>query len=145
MFRLSPIKLWRNISVMIFLIAIIFVLIGTFTIRSDLAVQWDRGGVPSNFSGIWVLWVMLLLAFWAMFTHDSFSKKRLGQIPLSREMSGACSSGLVAVWTIVIIVLVTYHFWPTTAIPAIGTIAIVLCYSLFVVIAYVRDRKNVKF
>lgn len=97
MFRLSPIKLWKNISVIIFLIAIIFTLIGTFTIHGELVVHWNSVGVPNNSSGKWILWVMLLLAFLSMFTHSSFSKKRSGQKPLSMEMSSAFSSGLEAV------------------------------------------------
>lgn len=144
MFRLSPIKLWRNISVIIFLIAIIFTLIGTITIHGDLTVHWNSVGVPNNFSRKWILWAMLLLAFLSMFTHSSFSKKRSGQNPLSMEMSGAFSSGLVATWTIVIIILATYNFYPETAIPIIGTTAIILCYILFIVTAYIRDKKNVK-
>ena len=142
MFRLSPIKLWRKISVIIFLIAIIFTLIGTFTIHGDLVVHWNSVGVPNNSSGKWILWVMLLLAFLSMFTHSSFSKKHSGQKPLSMEMSSAFSSGLEAVWTIIIIILVTYNFYPMTAIPIIGTIAIVLFYILLVVIAYIRDDKS---
>ena len=142
MFRLSPIKLWKNISVIIFLIAIIFTLIGTFTIHGDLVVHWNSVGVPNNSSGKWILWVMLLLAFLSMFTHSSFSKKHSGQKPLSMEMSSAFSSGLQAVWTIIIIILVTYNFYPMTAIPIIGTIAIVLFYILLVVIAYIRDDKS---
>ncbi len=144
MFRLSPIKLWRNISVIIFLIAIIFILIGTFTIHGDFVVHWNSVGVPNSFSGKWVLWAMLLLAFLSMFTHSSVSKKRLGQNPLSIEMSGAFSSGLAAMWTIVIIILVTYNLYPMIAVPIIGTIAIALSYILLFVIAYIRDNKNVK-
>ena len=60
-------------------------------------------------------------------------------------MSGALSSGLAAMWTIIIIILVTYNFYTMIAIPIIGTIAIVFCYILLAVIAYIRDRKNIKF
>ena len=141
MFRLSPIKLWKNVSVIIFLIAIIFTLIGTFTIHDELVVHWNSVGVPNNSSGKWILWAMLLLTFLSMFAHSSVSKKRPGQNPLSVEMSGAFSSGLAASWTIAIIIMVTYNFYPMTAIPAIGAITIVLCFILFTVIAYIRDRK----
>ena len=55
MFRLSPIKLWRNISVIIFLTAICFTLVGTFFIHGDLAVHWNDAGVPNNSSGKWIL------------------------------------------------------------------------------------------
>ena len=79
MFRLSPIKLWRNISIIMFLLAMVFCLIGTFTIHGVLIIHWNDAGVPNNSSGQWVLWAMLLLAFLSMFTHSSFSKKRPGQ------------------------------------------------------------------
>ena len=144
MFRLSPIKLWRNISIIMFLLAMIFCLIGTFTIHGNLIVHWNEVGVPNNSSGKWFLWVMLLLAFLSMFTHSSYLKYRSGQNPLSIEMAGAFSSGLVATWTIGIIILVTYNFYTMIAIPIIGTIAIVFCYILLAVIAYIRDRKNIK-
>lgn len=144
MFRLSPIKLWRNISVIIFLTAIFFTLVGTFSIYGDLVVHWSDAWVPNNSSGKWILWAMLLLTFLSMFTHSSVSKKRPGQNPLSVEMSGAFSSGLAASWTIAIIIMVTYNFYPMTAIPAIGAITIVLCFILFTVIAYIRDRRNEK-
>ena len=105
MFRLPPIKLWRNLSLIIFFIAIIFTLIGTVAIHGDLVVHWSSAGVPNNSSGKWFLWVMLLLAFLSMFTHSSYLKYRSGQNPLSIEMAGAFSSGLVATWTIGIIIL----------------------------------------
>ena len=88
---------------------------------------------------------MLLLAFLSMFTHSSYLKYRSGQNPLSIEMAGAFSSGLVATWTIGIIILVTYNIHPKVFIPIIGTIAIISCYILFVIIAYIRDKKNFKY
>ena len=57
---------------------------------------------------------------------------------------GVGMSGLEATWTIVIIILVTYNFYPMIAIPIIGTIGIGLCYILLVTIAYIRNRKDVK-
>ena len=145
MFRLPPIKLWRNLSLIIFFIAIIFTLIGTVAIHGDLVVHWNSVGVPNNSSGKWFLWVMLLLAFLSMFTHSSYLKYRSGQNPLSIEMAGAFSSGLVATWTIGIIILVTYNIHPKVFSPIIGTIAIISCYILFVIIAYIRDKKNFKY
>ena len=144
MFRLSPIKLWRNVSIIMFLLAIIFCLIGTFTIHSNLIVHWNGVGVPNNSAGKWVLWAMLLEAFLSMFTHSSFSKKRPGQNPLSIEMSGALSTALVSSWSIINTILVTYYFYPLTAIVMIGSIAIVFCYILFPITAYIRNRKNNK-
>ena len=144
MFRLSPIKLWRNVSIIMFLLAIIFCLIGTFTIHSNLIVHWNEVGVPNNSAGKWVLWAMLLEAFLSMFTHSSFSKKRPGQNPLSIEMSGALSTALVSSWSIINTILVTYYFYPLTAIVMIGSIAIVFCYILFPITAYIRNRKNNK-
>lgn len=61
---------------------------------------------------------------------------------MSLEMAGAISSGLVSMWTLIDIILVTYNFCALIAIPIIGTIVIVLCYILFVLIAYVRNRKG---
>ena len=142
MFRLSPIKLWRNISIIMFLLAMVFCLIGTFTIHGVLIIHWNDAGVPNNSSGKWVLWAMLLLAFLSMFTHSSFSKKRPGQNSLSIEVSGAFSTGLVSTWSIINITLVTYYFYPLTDIVIIGTAAIAFCYILFPVIAYIRNRKR---
>ena len=144
MFRLSPIKLWRNISIIMFLLAMVFCLIGTFTIHGVLIIHWNDAGVPNNSSGQWILWAMLLLAFLSMFTHSNFSKKRPGQNSLSIEMSGAFSTGLVSTWSIINITLVTYYFYPLTEIVIIGTAAIAFCYILFVVIAYIRNRKSNK-
>ena len=135
---------WRNISLITFFIAIIFTLIGTFTFHGDLVVHWSSAGVPNNSSGKWILWVMLLEAFLSMFTHSSFSKKRPGQNPLSIEMSGAFSTALVSTCSITNIILVTYYFYPLTDIVIMGSIAIVFCYILFPIIAYIRNRKNNK-
>lgn len=141
MFCLTPIKLWRNISIVAFGVAMIFTLIGTFTIKGDLVIHWSGEGIPNNSAGKWILWTLLLMAFLSIFTHGSLSKKRPGRNTLSIEMAGALSSGLVSMWSIINIILVTYNHYPTTAIPIIGTIAIVLCYILFTVIAYIRDNK----
>ena len=87
---------------------------------------------------------MLLMAFLSMFTHSSFSKKRPGQNSLSMEMSGAFSTALLSTWSITNIILVTYYFYPLTDIVIMGSIAIVFCYILFPIIAYIRNRKNNK-
>ena len=141
MFRFSPIKLWRNISIILFLVAIIFTLIGTFAINDNLVIHWNDVGVPNNSTGKWILWVMLLLAFISMFTHSSFSKKGPGRNPMSLEMAGAISSGLVSMWTVIDVILVIYNFCTLIVIPITGTIVIVFCYILFVLIAYGRNRK----
>lgn len=142
MFRLSPVRLWRTISIIMFLTAILFTLIGAFAVRGNMVIHWNSAGIPNNAAGKWILWAMLLLAFLSMFTHSSFSKRRVGKNPLSTEMSGALSSGLVSTWTITNIILVTYHLHPSTMVPAIGTIIIIFCYFLFVIIAYIRNRRN---
>ena len=141
MFRLSPVKLWRSISAALCLTAMLFALIGTAAVRGDLIIHWDSEGSPNGSTGKWVLWAMLLLAFLSMFTHSSLSAKRPGNHPMSMEMAGAVSSGMVATWTILDIVLVAYHFCPCAAVPAVGTAAVVLCYGLFAVIARLRERK----
>ena len=142
MFRLSPVKLWRNISIIMFITAIIFTLIGTFAVRGTLTVHWNDAGAANSSAGKWFLWAMLLLAFLSMFAHKSFSKERPGSNPLSIEMSGALSSGLVSTWAIADIVSVVYDLHPSIMIPVIGTAAIVSCYILFAVAAYIRDRKK---
>lgn len=122
-------------------VAMIFTLIGTFTIKGDLVIHWSGEGIPNNSAGKWILWMLLLMAFLSIFTHGSLSKKRPGRNTLSIEMAGALSSGLVSMWSITNIILVTYNHYPTTAIPIIGTLAIVLCYIFFTVIAYIRDNR----
>ena len=143
MFRLPPIKLWRNISIIEFIIAIVFTFIGMFTISDNLVIHWDGEGIPNNSTGKWILWALLLMAFLSMFTHVSFSKERPGKNALSIEMSGAFSSGLVSTWTTIIVILVIYNFYSLTVIPIIGTMVIILYYILFLIIAYIRN-KNVK-
>lgn len=142
MFHLSPRKLWRNISLGMFIIAMTFTIIGTFAINDALVIHWNETGAPNDSTGKWILWAMLLLAFLSMFAHSSLSKECLGRNKLSTEMSGALSSGLVSMWTIINIILVTYNLYLSVLIPIIGTISIVLCYIVFVIIAYVRNRSN---
>lgn len=38
-----------------FLLAMVFCLIGTFTIHGVLIIHWNDAGVPNNSSGKWVL------------------------------------------------------------------------------------------
>lgn len=51
------------------------------------------------------------------------------------------SAGKWFLWTIADIVSVVYDLHPSIVIPVIGTAAIVSCYILFAVAAYIRDRK----
>ena len=44
-----------------------------------------------------------------------------------------------------ITVLVVYNSYPILAIPIIGTIAIIFCYVLFIVIAHIREKKSGKY
>jgi len=78
MFHLAPIRLWRNISIIMILAAAIAVLLGTFFGDATIVIQWGDGGIPANSAGKWCLWVMLLLAVLSLFTHSSFSKRRPG-------------------------------------------------------------------
>ena len=140
-YRLSPIKLWRNISVSFLIIGVAFALIGTFTISGDMVVQWSSEGVPTNYSGKWVLWAMALLAFLSMFTHKSLGKISIGSVPLSKEMSGAISSGLTATWSIINAILVIYNYLGSTIVLIVGTCLVVFIYVSFALLACIRKRR----
>ena len=75
MFHLSPIKLWRNISLVMFIIAMTFTIIGTFAINDELVIHWNETGAPNYSTGKWILWAMLLLAFLSMFAHSSLKHR----------------------------------------------------------------------
>ena len=91
-------------------VAMIFTLIGTFTIKGDLVIHWSGEGISNNSAGKWILWTLLLMAFLSIFTHGTLSKKRPGRNTLSIEMAGALSSGLVSMWSIVCWRIVHYCF-----------------------------------
>lgn len=141
MFHLAPVRLWRNISIVMVVAAVIATLTGTFFSDGSIAVHWSDNGVPNNSAGKWVLWVMLLLSVLSLFTYSSFLKRRPGfQVPTGREMACAMSSGLVSMFSLLDITLVVYHFYPFTLVPIIGTIAIVCGFILCVLTAYFREH-----
>lgn len=140
-YRLSPIKLWRNISISFLIIGVAFALIGTFTVSGDMVVQWSSEGVPTNYSGKWVLWVMAVLAFLSMFTHKSFGENSIVSVPLSKEMSGAISSGLTATWSIVNAILVIYNYLGSTIVLIFGACLVAFSYVLFALLACIRKRR----
>ena len=45
MFHLAPIRLWRNISIIMVLAAAIAVLLGTFFGDATIVIQWGDGGI----------------------------------------------------------------------------------------------------
>lgn len=141
MFHLAPVRLWRNISIVMAVAAGIAALAGTFLADGSIAVHWSSSGEPNNSAGKWVLWVMLLLAVLSLFTYSSFLKHRPGfQISISREMACAMSAGLVSVFSLTDITLVVYDFYSFVIVPVIGTAAIVSVFIIYVLIAYFRER-----
>ena len=134
MFRLAPVRLWRNISIVMAVAAVIATLTGTFFADGSIVVHWSDNGVPNNSTGKWVLWVMLLISVLSLFTHSSILKRRPGfQIPAGREMECAMSAGLVFMFSLGDITLVVYPFYSFTIVPIIGAIAI-LCSFIFCVL-----------
>ena len=123
-------------------VAALFTLMGTFGIEGDLVIHWSEEEVPNDFAGKWILWAMLLLAFISMFTYSSLRKNRNGNDLLSVEMACAFSSGLVFIWMFVDVILVTYNLYALTSIPQIGMVAIVCCYILFFMAAYIQKKNN---
>lgn len=143
MFHLAPVRLWRNISIVMAVAAVIATLTGTFFADGSIVVHWSDSGAPNNSAGKWVLWVMLLLAVLSLFTHSSFLKRGPGfQMPADREMACAMSAGLVSMFSLTDITLVVYNFYPVTAVPAVGTAAMVCSLILFVMIAYIRQHNS---
>lgn len=141
-YRLSPVKLWRNISIFFLMIGVAFALIGTFTISGDMVVQWSSKGVPTNYSGKWVLWVMAALAFLSMFTHKRLGGNSIGSVPLSKEISGAISSGLTATWSIINAILVIYNYLGSTIVLIVGACLVVFSYVSFALLACIRKRQQ---
>lgn len=140
-YRLSPVKLWKNISISFLIIGVVFALIGTFTVSGDMVVQWSSEGVPTNYSGKWVLWVMVVLAFLSMFTHKSFIENSIVSVSFSEEISGAISSGLTATWSITNVILVIYNYLGSTIVLIVGICLVAFCYASFALLACIRERK----
>ena len=126
MFHLAPVRLWRNISIVMAVAAGIAALAGTFLADGSIAVHWSSSGEPNNSAGKWVLWVMLLLAVLSLFTYSSFLKHRPGF--------------QISVFSLTDITLVVYDFYSFVIVPVIGTAAIVSVFIIYVLIAYFRER-----
>lgn len=143
MFRLPPIRLWRNCSLALFGLGVCAALAGTVLIRGELAIHFDGAGVPNGFAGKWVLWALLAMAFFSLFTSASFSKKpALGQFSLSPETGSALSAWLVTAFSLVDVLLVAYHLFPYAAVQAVGFALIVGTLPLFLLTAFVRNRRS---
>ena len=65
MFRLPPIRLWRNCSLALFGLGACAALTGTVLIRGKLAIHFDGAGIPNGFAEKWVLWGLLAMAFFS--------------------------------------------------------------------------------
>ena len=143
MFRLPPIRLWRNCSLALFGLGACAALTGTGLIRGKLAIHFDGAGIPNGFAEKWVLWGLLAMAFFSLFTSASFSKKpALGQFSLSPETGSALSAWLVTAFSLVDVLLVAYHLFPYAAVQAVGFALIVGTLPLFLLTAFVRNRRS---
>lgn len=143
MFHLAPVRLWRNISIIMVLAAFLAALTGTFLTDGSIVVYWGDSWTPNNSAGKWILWVILLLSVLSMFSYSSITKERPGyNVPVGREMACALSTGLASVFSLVDVTLVVYKFYPVTVVPVIGTAASVCSLVLFVVAAYIREHNG---
>ena len=112
-------------------------------IRGKLAIHFDGAGIPNGFAEKWVLWGLLAMAFFSLFTSASFSKKpALGQFSLSPETGSALSAWLVTAFSLVDVLLVAYHLFPYAAVQAVGFALIVGTLPLFLLTAFVRNRRS---
>ena len=94
MFRLPPIRLWRNCSLALFGLGACAALTGTVLIRGKLAIHFDGAGIPNGFAEKWVLWGLLAMAFFSLFTSASFSKSPpWGSSPSRRRRAAPCPPG----------------------------------------------------
>ena len=143
MFRLPPIRLWRNLSLALFGVGLCAALAGTVLVQGQLAIHFDSSGMPNGFAGEWVLWLLLAMAFFSLFTSAGFSKKpALGQFSLSLETGCALSAWLVAAFSLVAVLLVACHLFPYAAVQAAGFALIVGTLPLFLLISFLRNRRG---
>ena len=135
MFRLPPIRLWRNCSLALFGLGACAALTGTVLVQGQLAIHFDSSGAPNGFAGKWVLWLLLAMAF--------FSKKSaLGQFSLSLETGCALSAWLVTVFSLADVLLVACHLFPYAAVQAVGFAFLVGALPLFLLISFLRNRRG---
>ena len=100
MYRLCPIKLWRNLSLFFAALAVAAALAGTLWSGGTLATHWGADGAPNQVSPTWVLWLLALLSVVSLFTSGSFSRAAPGQRALTGETAGALSTALTATWAL---------------------------------------------
>ena len=143
MSRLPPIRLWRNLSLALFGVGLCAALAGTVLVQGQLAIHFDSSGAPNGFAGKWVLWLLLAMAFFSLFTSAGFSKKSaLGQFSLSLETGCALSAWLVTVFSLADVLLVACHLFPYAAVQAVGFAFLVGALPLFLLISFLRNRRG---
>ena len=141
MYRLCPIKLWRNLSLFFAALAVAAALAGTLWGGGTLATHWGADGAPNQVSPTWVLWLLALLSVVSLFTSGSFSRAAPGQRALTGETAGALCAALTATWALVNSAVAVYALWPSPLVPGVGAGAIAGCYVVFLLLA--RWRKGV--
>lgn len=139
---LPQVRFWKIISIILALTGVLFTLIGIFCTEGALAVHWGSDGTPNGFAGKIVLVLIALMGVLSMFSGKSFQKERPGwHIPVGPEMGYALSTGLTGCCAGVNVIVVLYYFRPDERIPAVGAIAIIVLYLMFIMIAFYRDRR----
>ena len=83
MFRLPPIRLWRNCSLALFGLGACAALTGTVLVQGQLAIHFDSSGAPNGFAGKWVLWLLLAFRHAAVTSSDSRAIGLVGRCRLS--------------------------------------------------------------
>lgn len=143
MFRLPPIRLWRNLSLALFGVGLCAALAGTVLVQSQLPIHFDSNGIPNGFAGKWVLWLLLAMAFFSLFTSSGFSRRPApGQFSLSPETGCALSAWLVTAFSLTAVLLVACHLFPCAAVQTVGFALIVGTLPLFLLISLLRNRRG---
>ena len=141
-FCLPPVKLWRNICFGMALSGLIAAVAGTVFIEQPLAIHWGASGQPNGYGGTAILWELELLAVLCMFAYSGCDRKRIGQIPVNREVACALTAGMTSTFALVNVMIVMYGFHPDPSIPVIGCLLIIAVFMLFVLAAHFRSRRG---
>ena len=142
MYRLCPIKLWRNLSLTFAALAAAAALAGTLWSDEALATHWGTDGEPNQLSPVLVLWLLALMSVFSLFTSESFSRITPGKWALTGETAGALCAALTATWALANGTMAVYARWPSPLVPGVGIGAIVGCYVVFLLLAWWRRRSG---
>lgn len=142
MYRLCPIKLWRNLSLAFAALAVASALAGTLWGGEGLATRWGADWEPNQVSPTWVLWLLALMSALSLFASGSFSRITPGQWALTGESAGALCAALTATWALADTAMAAYALWPSPLVPGVGVGAILGCYVVFPLLARWRRGRG---